>query len=574
MKKFTFLKTAFLGAILFFLCNATAFAQCDLFEDFENLTGSAAYTGKTVTTPNGDWWIVGYSAMDNNDRRIGEKSIRLRAGNSDTLNVVTGEGTYGANVVEMKFDKPNGVGKVNFFYGSYSTHSGGIVSVEYSSDGGATWIKPENNSVTSPAWNTVEEMLEFSVIINVQGNARVRIIKYKQTGSTSVNVDNICITDFDPEGYVTAPKFDPPGGSYTNPINVTISCATEGATIRYTLDGTNPNEDSQEYTTAIPVSEQTTIKAKAWKEDMEESPTSTATYIFPQGITTLAELRTLAPDYNAGTNTGTTAYIYTGEAVVTQVQAYRNVKYIQDETAAMYIYDTEGKIQTGVEVGDKISNLSGTMTNYFGMIEFIPLDECTIVDYSQSKVPATVITASQLNNDYDNPIQAKVVTIKDVIYVQTGNFENGKYYNLKENNVEYDSVVYTDNYDTDYIGDPIPAIAVNINGVINFKGGQGIETRNRIVPLDKSNNIILNITNINPSAIALAPNPANSFVNIMVDAQMKLEVYSIIGNLIAVEYLYEGKNTISVSDYSAGLYLVKLTDVDTGQSFVQKLVVQ
>jgi hypothetical protein len=239
----------------------------------------------------------------------------------------------------------------------------------------------------------------------------------------------------------------------------------------------------------------------------------------------------------------------------------------------MYIYDQSGIIQQGIEVGDLITGVSGTLTNYFGMIELIPTDKCTVVDIGK-QVPTTPITAEQLDNNHNSDIQAKVVTIKNVVYTQSGVFENGKYYNLKENNLVRDSVVYTDNFDTDYIGDQIPTVSVNVNGVILFKGGTGIETRNRIVPLDKSNNIILGINNFNKSVIKLSPNPANSFVNIVIDSPMKLELYGILGNLITTDYLYEGTNTISVSNYPAGLYLMRLIDKNTGETYVQKLVVQ
>jgi len=581
MNTFTKLKTILLSALTLFLFNMGSFAQdCPLFEDFENLSPEAAYAGRIVTTPSGDWMILGYSQMDNNDRRIDAKSIRLRANNSDPAAgamSIPGENTEGANVVQMQFDKPNGVGEVSFYYGSYSGHSGGKLFVEYSTDAGNTWMSPNNNSIVAPSWAEAGEMLPFSVIINIQGNVRVRVIKYKQSGTqNSVNIDNLCATDFNQAGYTAAPTFNPPGGSYTDPVNVTITSTTEGAIIRYTLDGTDPQESSTTYSAPVALSTQTTLKAKAWKEGMEPSVVSTANYIFPQGVSTLAELRALAPPYNNGTNAGTAVYTYTGQAIVTHTQPYRNVKYIQDATGAMYIYDVTGKIQAGIEVGDKITNLSGTLTNYFGMIELIPTGECDVVDYLK-KVQTTVITASQLDYDYNNPIQAKIITIKDVMFTQTGVFENGKYYDLKEGIQVHDSVVYTDNYDTDYIGDPIPTILLNINGVINFKGGAGIPTRNRIVPLDKSNNVIgtdQNISTINKSAITLAPNPANSFVNIVTGSPMKLEVFSLIGNRIAVESLYEGTNTISVSNYPSGLYLMKLTDANTGQTFVQKLVVK
>jgi len=43
-------------------------------------------------------------------------------------------------------------------------------------------------------------------------------------------------------GEVAQPFFDPPGGFYASPQSVSISCATEEATIRYTDDGSEPTE--------------------------------------------------------------------------------------------------------------------------------------------------------------------------------------------------------------------------------------------------------------------------------------------------------------------------------------------
>jgi len=576
MRTFTILKNIFMGMLLLFLFTNVSFAQdCDLFEDFEILNPNAAYAGRTVTTPNGDWWMVGYSTMDVNDRRIDDKSIRLRAGANDSLNNVTGENTKGANVVEMLFDKPNGVGKVSFFYGSYSTHNGGVVSVEYSTDGGTTWIKPDNNAVTSPAWTTVNEMQEFTVLINVQGNVRVRLIKYKQTGSTSVNVDNLCVTDFIEEGVVFAPKFNPPGGSYTGTVNVTITSDTPDATIRYTLDGNDPTLESSVYSTPVAISIQTTLKAKAWKEEMEPSPITTATYIFPQSVSTLAELRALAPEYTGGNSPGSAVFKYTGTATITHVQNFNNVKYIQDGTAAIMIFDPNPKkLQDGLEVTDKITNITGTLTNYFGMLQIIPTGPCDRAGYD-GQVPATLISVAQIDNNHNNPAQAKVIKIEEVSYVQTGTFGRGRYYDLKQNNVVYDSVVFTDKYEALYIEQPIPTYAVNILGVCNFTRGaniQGISTRNRIVPLDDETAVP--IANFSKAAIQLAPNPANSFVNIVTGTPMRLEVYGLLGNLMTAESLYEGTNTISVSNYPAGIYLMKLTEYKTGKSFMQKLVVR
>ncbi len=78
---------------------------------------------------------------------------------------------------------------------------------------------------------------------------------------------------------VATPTFNPPGGSYTSAQNVQISCATSGATIRYTTDGSDPSESSTEYTSPITVNSSTTIKAKAFKNGWTPSAISTAEYI-------------------------------------------------------------------------------------------------------------------------------------------------------------------------------------------------------------------------------------------------------------------------------------------------------
>jgi hypothetical protein len=547
MKKFTILKTIFMSALLLFLCNMISWGQkSTLFEDFEHSAWNGnGYAQRTVTDDLGTWSVSGVCNPDDNDRRHGEKSIRLRGNDGDNCHV------------QMNFDKSDGIGEASFYYASYSSHSGGKITLYYSTDAGTSWT--EGGTVTAPAWGG--EMLKASFDINITGNVRVKITR--NTGATSsVNIDDLELTDFLCENCVATPTFTPPAGNYSDPINVTIACATAGATVRYTTDGSTPDESSTMYENPIPVATPTTIKAMAWKDGMEPSPVGTAVYSFSEGINTLAALREKS--------TGSTVYKYTGEAVVTHIQEFNDVKYIQDGTAAIMLFKSD-KLND-VQVGDKITNISGTLNSYFGMLQFTPTENCDVVNWN-NKVSVTTITASQLDYDQNNPIQAKVIIIKDVFYTQTGSFGKGFYYNLKENNIVYDSVVYTDKYEADYIGTAIPTYLTNIKGVINFKGTTGILTRNRIVPLDNDNNVV-KISNINKSAIQLSPNPATNYVNIVTDSPMKLEVYSLIGTLVGVENLSEGSNIISVSRYPAGVYLMKMMDLQTGQAAMQKLVVQ
>ncbi|MCL2290920.1 MAG: chitobiase/beta-hexosaminidase C-terminal domain-containing protein [Bacteroidetes bacterium] len=380
MKKNYILIGILIASFLMF-CNIFSNAQnqiqkngdCGLFEDFENINPTnPGYAGSIVTTPNGNWLILGYGIMDANDRRFGERSIRLRANNSDPASgamSIPGENTTGANVIQMQQDKANGIGTVSFYYGSYSGHSGGVVFVEYSTDGGITWISPGGNSVTSPAWSTVNAMQEFSVPINVQGNVRVRIIKYKQSGTqNSVNIDDLCITDFTDANTVATPTFTPPGGSYLTPQSVTINCTTEGATIRYTLDGSEPTESSAVYNTPLNISTTTTLVAKAWKAGLTPSAVATATYSFPVEVSNIAAFKA------ANTPTATThVYKITGD--VTFVFRHGRNIYIKDATGGLLIYDNSpATITNTYENGDIISGgVLGTCVIFNGLYELIPI---------------------------------------------------------------------------------------------------------------------------------------------------------------------------------------------------------
>ncbi len=77
---------------------------------------------------------------------------------------------------------------------------------------------------------------------------------------------------------VAAPVFNPPPHWYPDPVNVTASCATSEATIRYTTDGNEPSITSPIFPSSLPVSSLTTIKGKAFKTGMLSSATTIATY--------------------------------------------------------------------------------------------------------------------------------------------------------------------------------------------------------------------------------------------------------------------------------------------------------
>jgi hypothetical protein len=86
---------------------------------------------------------------------------------------------------------------------------------------------------------------------------------------------------------VVDPIITPASGSVgTNTLVVTITCATEQATLRYTLDDTEPTATSPEYTNAFTLTQSATVKAKAFKPGLAASATVTADYTVIQSVAT------------------------------------------------------------------------------------------------------------------------------------------------------------------------------------------------------------------------------------------------------------------------------------------------
>jgi hypothetical protein len=77
------------------------------------------------------------------------------------------------------------------------------------------------------------------------------------------------------------PTFDPPGRSYLLPQRVSISDASPGTTIYYTINGSTPTSSSPKYTGPILVLRTTTIKAMAVAPGWSQSPVANATYQTP-----------------------------------------------------------------------------------------------------------------------------------------------------------------------------------------------------------------------------------------------------------------------------------------------------
>ena len=97
---------------------------------------------------------------------------------------------------------------------------------------------------------------------------------------------------------VATPTFNLPLGRYWATASVSVACATTGATIRYTTDGSDPSSDSSTYTAPLVLTKKTVLKAKAFLAGLPDSGIMNVRYM----VTPRAAMPVLSP--STGTSYG------------------------------------------------------------------------------------------------------------------------------------------------------------------------------------------------------------------------------------------------------------------------------
>ncbi|MDA3942984.1 MAG: DUF5689 domain-containing protein [Bacteroidetes bacterium] len=396
-------------------------------ETFANLDlEGSSYADGSFLGQDGSTWTYFQSR---GDVEITEKAIMLGRNRTPQANVYSGT-IFG------------GIGTLNFDYlQAFSSDVNlnvlvnDVVVGNVTSDGEQNVIK---NSGT--------------ITVNVDGPVVIKFIS-ANNGDGQVVIDNVAWTAY--EGglpVAAAPSFDPPAGSYADPIDITLSSATANADIFFSQSSENGPWTA--YSAPIAVDEATTIWAYATADDYEDSPVVSAAYTFTDvvSVATIAELR-------AGATDGT-VYQLTGEAILTFQTSTRNQKFIQDATGAILIDDNSGAITTSYNLYDGITGISGTLSTYSNMLQFVPETDPGAASSTGNTVTPVEVSLDELDNTY----QAQLVTVNFADFEATGNFASGQNYTITDPSGS--GVMRTQYSDLDYIGEPIPTTTQNITGVI------------------------------------------------------------------------------------------------------------
>ena len=249
-------------------------------------------------------------------------------------------------------------------------------------------------------------------VYEISGSAQAAGTVYKLmvTSSHNTQMDAIKIYKKSSGGEtvtVAKPAFSVNGGKCYEPFELSLSCSTEGASIYYTLDGTDPSSASTAYTSAITISETTTVKAVAVSGE-QTSEIASATYTFPTAVANIAGL--------AGVASGEDVILTLADAQVLYVNGTNDV-YIKDATGAMDFFKpgltfTAGQILNGTIIASN--------SPYNGIYEIKPISGVTNLDnvtVSEGEATPVVMTTAEAS---ESSAYCQLVTINDVTPVADG----------------------------------------------------------------------------------------------------------------------------------------------------------
>src|SRR6266576_3697822 len=164
--------------------------------------------------------------------------------------------------------------------GGVNLRSGNVLQVHMTYDG-TTLTMTITDTVTNATFTTSwpinipatvggnTALVGFTAGTGVQTITQVVTWTYSANGST--------------QQQAATPVISPATGTFTSPQSVTISDATSGSSIFYTLDGSQPTTSSTPYTGAFTVSTTTTVKAIATAPNFTTSNTATSIITIQSG---------------------------------------------------------------------------------------------------------------------------------------------------------------------------------------------------------------------------------------------------------------------------------------------------
>ena len=361
-------------------------------------TNYTAFSNKTATS---DAVYAGQCAGD-------KSSIQLRSNNSNSGVITTTSGGTAKKVVVTWHEDTN-TARTLSVYGSNTAYT--AATDLYDAEKQGTLIGELVCSAATAGVSTLEIDDEYAYIGFRSKSGAMYLTSVAITWATGSEAPA-----------VATPVISPSSCYFTDRIEVTATCATEGATIYYSTNGADPDPASSPvWGRPLPFTETTTIKAIAVKGE-NVSAVATATFTKIPSYSTFASMSAL--ENNA-------LFAYTGDA---RIIAKPTAKYVYvmdspfDNPTYALIYDASGEKAATAEVGKMIpGGWTGKVSIYNKLFELVPDNAIVVSDEPAQPInyPAIALGTAKMN---------QVFTLKGV----TSYSANGKNISIYVNGEDKD----------------------------------------------------------------------------------------------------------------------------------------
>lgn len=286
----------------------------------------------------------------------------------------------------------------------------------------------------------------------------------KQIGIADVSVTALEAPD------LAQPALSEQAGTYFDDLTVFVT-NNYGPVIevRYTLDGTDPDTDSELYDGAEGILVEdgngpVNLRVRAFNTATEEeSAVTSVDYIFPVNIADIETLRDQP--------FGSTLYRLVNEATFIGGTNFRNTKFFQDDSGfGIQIDDAPsgifnpGVILTQYEIGDNVTGIVGTLGAFEGQIQLTAVLDPGAPVSSGNVIEPVDRTIDELTSDD----QSRLVRVKDAEFLITGEFGAGGWTTvITDPSIPGFTGFFRNVFgDSDITGSPIPEVPVTIVGII------------------------------------------------------------------------------------------------------------
>jgi hypothetical protein len=384
----------------------------------------------------------------------------------------------------------------------------------------------------------------YSSPISVTSSTTIKAVAIK-TGLTNSDIITKTFTINTTPGKVASPTFTPDGGSFNGSTNVSLSCATAGAKIYYTTDGSEPSDSDNLYSSAINITSTTTIKAIAIKTGLTNSDIITKKFTINNTPGKVSS-PTFSPDggsFNVSTNVSISCatagakiyYTTDGSEPSDSDNLYSSAININSTTTIKAIAVKSG--MTNSDIVTKTFTINGNTNNIIENVKVIPTSPS-----ANEKVHVIVTLKSGST--------AKNVVIK----YSTSADNNEKSINMALNNNKYEA--------------EIPGQSGGVTVTYKIEATDNNNKSSSLTGNYKHKDGGTDVKDGNKLLLRVHPNPASDKLYIQssdTDNNLNIHIYTMQGKLV-INRLNNNSNYIDISKLKPGVYLIV---ADTGSQKTQ-----